>query len=928
MAENKYHLQDLDASFYVWDKLWSFHDHLTAGSSSSSISSATFRRFNILDTLIFNNNDIVCWLFTTKEGEVKSRSKKNRSLDKITQLLFLSEQSNNVFHDCLSGSSSFVSSLLDVKSQDNNSSNNGNQLFSYRSGVNEVVHSEGFFLRIDNSSGFEELLHQQSRTKVILSRPSKIQQNGKYLRIICHKSGKITIKNIKCFLLVESSLSGYASKASSSLISLASSSQDENSDKRKRIKMPYQEVSCRNNVIIELAKEFSLQLMKLLEGKELNLIEKLSMVVILEDLTKESHLQSSTSPTAPYSFWLHSVEDLILTSSVQSSPFPFDANSDLNSDVFSLSTTSNMNNPQLSRIQKSFSLSSIGSQITSLSSMKSLNKVPSLCQGDFCFYLSKSSSSFHSPSKKPATASHIDSVLEMIFDEVDIKTESHKAIKRHKRDDDEEEGSNSPSNSPIPFIVKSPSSLALFTSSSSSVSQKQKSGSFHEIEEAVDSREVDGEGSIGQNDELEDDQGMSTAGSISSSSILPLHQMKPKKLCRLLYKSISLSREEMNSLENIEKRFLNLFLPVNFDEILEIRKAINEIWPMPIAKYWFNEGKYHLLSLKRRRQSSLTAHMGMVPSILHHKLLRPTSSDGSPEKKVDFSPKHGRLKKHGIAGADNGDNTTMISMKEENKWFSHHFSEVEVCESCYFVYLELEKYRSGRDVKYRRNQALLKDNHLTEEERKLKDREIEKRIFQQRKAMSKLSKSSSAPAGSSSSQLLPPTGKRRGMGGPSSYNNRLLPPLPWNLANSNDQKAYFDENIPTLKHIMRKNPVPIPFKGDSDEITENTFDEMRRNYDNHQINEFSFQPTIVSKELPKNEKKVNVKDYTPEHLYHKWQRDISRLRSLIHKDGKKEVKMLVTYMISKVRYRFPLQSKKLVIRLMMKTMMMKMVQMN
>lgn len=73
----------------------------------------------------------------------------------------------------------------------------------------------------------------------------------------------------------------------------------------------------------------------------------------------------------------------------------------------------------------------------------------------------------------------------------------------------------------------------------------------------------------------------------------------------------------------------------------------------------------------------------------------------------------------------------LLTFFSGEKWFTFQHSTSRVCESCYQVYSELDKHRNTRLLA-----MYTKPKPLTTEE----GRELEKKIFQQRKSCSKLSK--------------------------------------------------------------------------------------------------------------------------------------------------------------------------------------------
>lgn len=609
--------------------------------------------------------------------------------------------------------------------------------------------------------------------------------NQRYLKVECLQ-GKIGLDNVKCFLLADSSLSGYAMPPSSSSSSSTPSS--------------YKELPCRNKSVIALVREFCESLVKMLSrGAEDSLrIRKFSMIILLQNF---SNTNASASGPA---IWLHHISEILFYEC------------DLSRDQSSSGRT----NP-------SHLAGSVMSNVSSISNFSKSRKQPfSRCLGDFCGY------QLHQDDRNNASSrndhlSRVDSILEMIFDDGDIHRESHRAIQRHKRTN----------NSSFDVVIDS-DQMKLPRASS---------------EDDQDTDNISAQ-PIDAGEDIVRSQSDSSLLSKSRQQLKPKHHRDRRK--KIVYKTICVTREEMAELSRIDQRLMTLFQPVNFDEIIQLRKSIEDVWPLDIARYYYNvlkdQSPSHFNRSDVSEATTLTSFgsVGKLPSVLQRQLqlLQQSRSDDS---------------ECGASGV------------EENKWFSHYFSSVEVCESCYLVYQQLEIYRNSRNNKLLREKIIQREAVLSEEERKLKDQEIERKIFAQRKLMSKLSlPAKHSPSEVQSSQNLPlPTLKRRAKGQPRLSSNAL-----------------------TFHHIMRKSAVPIPTPAASlatvdeeeveikkDEISLK-FEEMRRMKEAREESRYTFQPTILTP-LPAQSKKVSTKDYTADHLLHSWHRDMNRLRSLIHRDG-------------------------------------------
>jgi hypothetical protein len=904
-------LYDLDASLFVLSRLWTPH----AASNNS------YQHLNILDTVVIDGTSIIAWLFTTKDGEVKSRASKNRSRQEITARLFADP---NATSDCILGQTRYIDAFISGS-------------IPRSSGKSSSFNSQ--FKKIRSVTDFEDVYAREGMTKLILARPSKLQEEEKYLKIVC-QNGKLGIQNLKCFLMVDSAIKGYA---------VPPSDQNQLAGTKKRMEIPYKEVSCRNKIILDLAKDFTNRFLKILESNNNNnsssslgmnkrKIQKLSFLVLLEDLSKDPLSASINSQNAiqnTFQFWFHSVEEITFESSL----FPLGEALPFQSQASQSSLHSDMS-------------------LSKISSNKMFLNLQFHCTGDFCEYHpihenqtflknrggAGGGTALSSPRK---TSTQTMNILDLIFEDVDIKTESHKAIKRHKRDDS--------------FQFRDESDNAYDNEQDEEEATDQTNNDRNESNGTDEQQDGEGVDKTGDENNNDDDHSLNASTDRQSMNSMS-QQKKPKKYQKpqdllsqkkyqILNKSISLAREEMSKFELIEKKISHLFQPVNFEEVLEIRNVIQEIWPQEIAKYWFHEGKLKfieknqnksiysvnagssssaalsllggssalnpvmmrnksdlstssLASLNSSLSSSLGGKQKRLPSVLKEKMNLLNEFHQSFDESLETKPftalpggeennKHNNSHSSfsGKSGADS------IS---ENKWFAVQFSQAQVCEHCYNIYQQLEKHRILRNEKLKKNKILLLDSQLNSEEKKLRDRKLEKKIFEQRKSISKLAKSKSAPSSLQQEQSNHHS-QQHGNNQKKSMRRSsrgLLPPLPWNLAaKSTDpenqqqldlemNEQYFQSSSGISKHIMNRNPVPIPSKPYESEEEEKRkanalFEEMRRNYENSLQNNFSFKPTI-NEPLKPVKPGIAIKDYNPEHLLHEWHRDMKRLRTIIH----------------------------------------------
>lgn len=223
---------------------------------------------------------------------------------------------------------------------------------------------------------------------------------------------------------------------------------------------------------------------------------------------------------------------------------------------------------------------------------------------------------------------------------------------------------------------------------------------------------------------------------------------------------------------------------------------------------------------------------------------------------------------------------------EENRWFSNHFSQVEVCENCYVVYLELERHRQQISQSKREDP----EKELSQEERRNRDRVLENKIFEQRKLMTKLSRSKTLPT------KLEPIARN----GPilrkpekaEAKPRNLVPkcalvPLPWNLSDQNQREAYYENHSNAIvKHVLNKVPALPEMSHHDQESTESEWKELLLHKPRPAEPDSQTVAAGSSNSLSKNKPVINTKNYTADRLLHSWHRDMNRLRNIIHGGGK------------------------------------------
>lgn len=546
---NNYSL--FDASYFVWNLIWSSE-------------SETHIQLNILDVILVENNAVMKWLFTAKEGHVKCKSKRRRTKSEVVDRLRKNCAQSNDFQSDFS-----LSSCPE-------------------------------WYRIESESEVLDIFDQYPQhNKAIVTRPNGHSFSSNYIHISCvldHSSAVLKVKT-KCQNLVQ-----FLDKTTSKIDS-------------KYTKSPSNLIPCRNKNLIKAAHGFAIKFIEIIECKATQKLQRLVFVVMMEDVESTALDQAQTGR-----LWLHHVESLHFESVKTDFAHDF-------SDHISVVS-------QHSRTSAKSNCKSV------YSTLNGYVKSREICFGDFC-----SCSAIELEDTKNAVDFNE-------LDDVDMKTEFHEAIKRHRSTGDPRENN-----------------LAL------------------------------------DNDK-------------TSSTVLAF----PIKKQRIIYKSIALTRKEIKQIEELYADMGDFSFKA-IEDWQKFRSELSEVWPLPLAKWWLANGK-----LNPRNPGG-----GKLPSSAMWEDKFHNISDCDPYESLDSNESY---KQMGI---------------DENKWFSMFYSLVFVCDNCFINYQELETYRQSRISTLRRRN--LNDSHMSEEERKKKDREIEGRIFAQRRSISKLSKCKSAPSQLESSNV-------------------------------------------------------------------------------------------------------------------------------------------------------------------------------
>jgi hypothetical protein len=166
----------------------------------------------------------------------------------------------------------------------------------------------------------------------------------------------------------------------------------------------------------------------------------------------------------------------------------------------------------------------------------------------------------------------------------------------------------------------------------------------------------------------------------------------PNKCRRVTMKWIEQTRDEMNVLERLDAS-----LPRSLDDELvdnlQVRIAVEDVWPLNVASWFFSDSGRENRVCRRKSDNNIDN---------------------------DFAA---------------------------NKRFSYTFINVNVCEMCYFVYTMIKQHRKGIERRKELELKEIRERSLgTIDQRRDRDRNIERQMFQQRRLATRLSKCKSAPS--------------------------------------------------------------------------------------------------------------------------------------------------------------------------------------
>lgn len=831
-----------EARDFTWNHLW----HAEAQS---------FLSCQILDAVhVAQTGELKKWLFTTRDGEVKSKSSKNRTIHNLLKALRCPvDRCEARFHG----------------------------FYCTEAGQD--------WYQINGHEHLQSLLEAHASPMIIVPHPHVDGNGVKFLEIVCERDEKKAIlePKMKFYWLSHGSAAGKV--------------KERHQRKDGSEFWPKERLQCRNNALNDEARRFALGMLSHLENRgNFRILRATFVVHINETISLAPSAEGSTNSS--FRIALHHARHLEFEGAQHQTRQKSD---------------------MVSTGEFSTKLSSHGflARQASLSSVVSSTYIKpwTFCDGVFCNY------SVSDADSKPGFSLDVD------FEEGDIIAESQRAIARHRA-----EGAESSSSVP----------------NSAESSSRRRSNS--------DLTELAG-----------DDGTLSNVGSFHPSKIPPnlidtatqQSQALPVKTNRILYKNLILVRDEIRRLELVDREHQNddagHDTSEKLDSIYSMREAMKEIWPLPLIRWWFAQGQFYVSHVRGgvgRLPASINPETYLADSLANtvaqtlqqqqnkHSNISgdksaaddnlSSTSQSKPLSTVSLNPyssAHPSIPFSDKANAqlndvsDYPDRRTLLNNPEDVKWFSLHHSHVTVCTNCYLVYCKLEKFRRQKHERMR--ESKLQDQRkqqrasgvagglsdaeyqaLSPEAQREHDRELERRIFAQRKAVYKLSQ---AKVRTDDGQLPPrPQLKgvhRRGGGGPP---RNALPPLPWRLSEAHERERYLAPAAnSTAEKLLQKQPMRShsasllesggmgsissigSFGGLSGSVVDSSsysqslakneeWDAMvQQAQQKSRLQPLTHKP--VTNITPQHSLKVAVDQYTAEHLLHPWQRDLKRLKDAL-----------------------------------------------
>eukprot|EP01039_Chlorochromonas_danica_P006686 gene6686-7392_t len=792
--KDKGSLEGMTAAHFVWSHLWSPH-------------STHYHEVDLLDTILLEGGAVTGWLFTNREGEVRSKARRRWNESSVVDRL--TAPNNSLCGFLSNGDHAGWKVVKDERLVRNLFASGGPRvaLLAYGHLAGAPLTS---LLRVD----YEIVFRTSTGVRTPFAMPAAEPVSSSHSRMEAAAGaggGDMGKPRIRCWTLCDEVAVGRSLQPAGH----GKENSSEQSLEELKAVLPSHQVICRNAPLVKNAKDSILRLVKIVEAESGQRVGQLSAIYLLQD-------SNGAGEEAGMRLWLHHVDKVSLLQGHRGQGAVMMSASALISSAASAA-------------------SSIASFAAANQSVAQLLLKPSLqCAGDFCSYLTNNEEG------RAASPSHEDDLF-------DIKTESLRAIQRHRR-------------------------LRLASSNADG-----EGGAAVEEEEEEQQQVYSMQPAVLRSNQQPSDNSSAASLAGGSSSLLSqegLARLVPRKEFSVLNKSIANAREEMVAVERIETDFnSNCSVGEGKDEssrLLEMKERLAAVWPPNIARWWLAAGRFlrRVRGVRLGRVAAVTSRAPPSTNLANTaQVLRLTSSSApaavgrKPQTLAPLASSAAEVS----AGMQSGD-----AQSEETKWFVFHHAASHVCEACYLVYRELDKHRNSRlRAIAKQTSAAAASSSSSREE----DREIERRIFSQRRACTHLSRPKVTSNSSSSSSMLPSNSvgfKKK------KVRVRDLPPLPAN-SSSMPSLAVEEQQPRLVQHLLRR-----PIKSyTADSTTSEESAALAHAW--RQATEPPPQLVPVRHTRPsqaeEESKKVNVDGYTAERLLHPWQRDFQKMKKMIFGGG-------------------------------------------
>lgn len=893
------HNDDHSATIYFWNLIWNSNNNENSNNPNNSAQNGAEGHLHnqtekddhvvlkILDSIVFSDSTIKKWLFThvNNNNKVMSKAKKRYNaislLDRLTPL-----QRKGVYgHLLAKGSNNWrvVTESSQINDLINNKSSISNIFVAVEPNNLHVIDEAlpaSTYLKISyrvNSNGFR------------FSEP-KIQ-----VLSLCDKSTK-GVKVNSTYSTSNTMISGQSSKSNKKNQSKSTANLAAMISEQQNF-FPSEEIPCRNNLLVQSSREFIFNVVKIIEEKlsthNYRVID-LALVVLVRYSSIGDQMKDFNSKYIG-DLWLHHIKS-IKCGNIN----PSSGSSNHNTSNQDGQSTSGQSQQSMSH---SSSMKYLSSKVNA-SVLSAFLKPNAICCGDFCDYHSSSSSSSSGSHSSSAEGIAL-SILGDDYEDFDIKSETRRAMKQNK------------------LLNESMQRMNGISSAEKSQRPTHAVQGEENDDENVDFNRTNSTSSLSNNS---NNNNNNSSSHHSGSIVKNLAQTLPTKQREVLNRSIALARVEMDEIVAIENNLYALQHSLGHKAhsqhssaaestaaMSSARERIASLWPLPIAKWFLSHGKSMFrnhrlgkvrlfgdsLSLQQQQQQNQqhlqqnnTAkenawmHRSLsAPNPLNNYQQLPTTtsstSSATDDSRVNFlSGTESFARHHG----------TSLNPQElhESRWFSFHHTAVSVCEHCYQVYKQLDKHRAAAEKRQRQAQKCIAEEQMTEEERRARDKQIEARIFQQRKLATKLSQhkqyESATAAATVNTTLLPPLPPRR-------FTKKRDP------HEAPDSRAVYNyhRDSSLVKHLFEK-PAERPPAGDGggddhiEELWKSAVEPSSSSSgSNGSSSSSAHKMTFHEMNVIKNSNKPvvlvdsnNLDSYTAERLLHPWQRELQRMKKLVH----------------------------------------------